>query len=191
MAALAFPLLAMAAAALLVALGIDTAEEASRKKGKKRADEASGSRDIPIAKTDAPARTDTKCKRCPPDCGAMLPVNWHMPPNSIAYQARITGFPPGMEWKFEDTDFDGFQSPLCLLQEAKADYDKFFDKKGKFGYFFQEGVFLAMTKQAKKQSGIVLRNPPTSMTYYFQTSMAYEYMKDRLLLMGFTVLLVP
>ncbi|WP_147310550.1 Tox-REase-5 domain-containing protein [Cupriavidus taiwanensis] len=31
---------------------------------------------------------------------------------------------------FAGLDFDGFRSPQCLLQEAKAKYDQFFDEYG-------------------------------------------------------------
>jgi hypothetical protein len=49
------------------------------------------------------------------------------------YQGRITGRPYSVEegwseeWVWEEIDFDGFQPAECLLQEAKGNYDQFFD----------------------------------------------------------------
>ncbi|HDR9289391.1 Tox-REase-5 domain-containing protein [Burkholderia multivorans] len=49
----------------------------------------------------------------------------------------ITGQPYSVEqgWSEESAwlgpDFGGFQQPTCLLQEAKGDYDRFFDSETK------------------------------------------------------------
>lgn len=96
-----------------------------------------------------------------------------------------------MEWLFEGKDFDGFKSNMCLLQEAKAEYDQFFNKEAKFVYPFQAKIFEKMKKQAVTQSMIVRRNKPAALTYYFQTPVACEYMTPTLADLGISVLLVP
>lgn len=178
-------------AALGVGLAAGAAGEAAINAARKRQAEADKAKSAPIARTDATTKEKEKCKECPPDHGALMPVNHRMSENSSGYQARITGFPPGMEWKFEGKDFDGFKSALCLLQEAKAEYDQFFGKNGKFRYPFQETIFLKMAEQAEAQALIVRRSTPASLTYYFQTPLAYAHMKTQLVILGITPLYVP
>lgn len=92
-----------------------------------------------------------------------------------------------MEWVFEGKDFDGFQSRLCLLQEAKADYDQFFKSNGEFKYDFQKNIFQNMVlKQATAQSNIVKDNPLASLKWYLQTPLAYEHMLPSLSALGIT-----
>lgn len=189
MAALALPVLEAIVLRVLAAIGVGVAGGVAVEEAQKRRKETDKASDEPIAKTDT--KPGEKCKECPPDKGSMTPVNHSMSQNSADYQARITGFPPGMEWHFEDIDFDGFKSGLCLLQEAKADYDQFFDKDGNFRYRFQKGIFENILKQAGKQSAAVRRNPPSSLTYYFQTPMAYEYMVRQLSKLGISVQFAP
>lgn len=128
MIALAYPALEAIAMRLLVALGLTAAGAATVDTVRKRKEEADNARTAPIARTDAQTKAKEKCKEWPPDKGSRVPVNHSMPPISAAYQARITGFPPGMEWSYLGIDFDGFRSSQCLLQEAKAQYDQFFDE---------------------------------------------------------------
>jgi hypothetical protein len=178
-------------AALGVGLAAGAAGEAAIDAARKRQDEADKAKSAPIARTEATTKEKEKCKECPPDHGALVPVNHHMSENSRAYQARITGFPSGMEWLFEGKDFDGFKSNMCLLQEAKAEYDQFFNKEGGFQYIFQEKIFFKMEEQAQAQSLIIKRNRPAALTYYFQTPVACKYMRPLLLSFGISVLLVP
>lgn len=178
-------------AALGVGLAAGAAGEAALEQARKRQEEADKAKSGAIARTEATTKEKEKCKECPPDRGALMPVNHHMSQNSMEYQARITGFPPGMEWLFEGKDFDGFKSGICLLQEAKAEYDQFFNKEGEFLYPFQEKIFVDMGKQALAQSIIVDRNKPAALTYYFQTAMACRYMKPKLLSLGISVLHIP
>ena len=96
-----------------------------------------------------------------------------------------------MEWRFEGKDFDGFQSNLCLLKEAKADYDQFFDEDREFRYPFQRGIFTGMQYQAQQQALIVRKNPPAALTYYFQTPVACSYMRPLITVLGITVLYAP
>jgi hypothetical protein len=195
MAAILVPVVEAAAVRVLAWLGVGIAAgvagEEAVKQARKRQEEAEMAKSAPIARAESTTIEKEKCKECPPDRGALVPVNHHMSDNSREYQARITGFPPGMEWLFEGKDFDGFKSAMCLLQEAKADYDQFFDEKGKLKYIFQEELFLKMQKHAVAQSMIVRRNKPAALTWYFQTPMACNYMRPVLTRMGITVLHTP
>ncbi|MEG1326641.1 MAG: Tox-REase-5 domain-containing protein [Janthinobacterium sp.] len=180
---------------ILLALGVAAAgavitDEALRKR-KKEAEEAKDARVTPIARAETRSEAKERC-RCPPDKGLLMAVPHSMSPAARDYQARITGFLIGMEWVFEGKDFDGFQSRLCLLQEAKADYDQFFKANGEVRYDFQENIFMRMElKQATDQSKIVMRNPPASLKWYFQTPLAYEYMEPKLAALGITTYYVP
>ncbi|ATD60429.1 MAG: Tox-REase-5 domain-containing protein [Janthinobacterium svalbardensis] len=196
MAAILIPVVEAVAVRVLAALGVGLAAgaagEAALKQARKRQEEADKAKSAAIARTEATTKEKEKCKECPPDRGALMPVNHHMSQNSMEYQARITGFPPGMEWLFEGKDFDGFKSSMCLLQEAKADYDQFFNAKGKLEYPFQEQLFVGkMQKQAIAQAMIVKINKPTVLTWYFQTPMAFKYMRPILVDMGISVLHIP
>ncbi|WP_321813899.1 MULTISPECIES: Tox-REase-5 domain-containing protein [unclassified Paraburkholderia] len=93
------------------------------------------------AGSGAPARDrsrDRQCK-CLAAKGNMAPVPYVMSDLSAQYQHFVTGFPPKMEWKFSNKDFDGFVEPRCRLQEPKAKYELFFDKNGKPKFFFFYG----------------------------------------------------
>jgi hypothetical protein len=131
------------------------------------------------AQTDAATRTRTRNCKCPPDSGAMAPVNHSMSDLSARYQQYVTGFPRGMEWKYCAKDFDGFQSPQCLLQEAKAKYDQFFDEEtGEPKWFFtwsEKKGFPKMRNQAKEQSDIVMENPPAKLKWYFMQPISWRY----------------
>lgn len=84
------------------------------------------------AKSNSAARAvpvpDESHAQCPPRRGWLVTRKWHMSEVSRDYQARITGLPPFTEWIFENIEFDGFRAPECRLQEAKAQYDQFFDR---------------------------------------------------------------
>jgi hypothetical protein len=112
-----------------------------------------------------------------------------MNPEPRRYQARIIGFEYlietdakgketrsgwNMEWFWEGINFDGFQNTQCLLQEAKANYDQFLDKKGKPLPFF-EG-FDDMVETIEEQGTVVRLNPPTKLMWYFQTPKTRELM---------------
>jgi len=129
------------------------------------------------------ARSTTACKKCPPDCGSMEPVKHHMNEAPSEYQARITGFPPGTEWKYMDVDFDGFRSIECLLLEAKGNYDQFlviepgFEPKPKFFFY----GFVKMRKQVERQWEVVSASRPARCNWYFQTPHTYELMSPYIL----------
>jgi hypothetical protein len=177
-----------AGVALLAALGIKVGGAVISEEAKRR------EQDTDQAETDDAAGTasdtETKsCDKCPPDCGQQVPVNHYMSEISHEYQERITGFPRGIEWEWDGIDFDGFKSPECLLQEAKGDYDQFFDKNGLVKPYFQG--FKVMADSAKRQSLPVNSNHPASLTYYFMTPLAYEYMSDRLAPFSIKSIYVP
>lgn len=176
--------------ALGIAAGAVLTDDALRKR-KKEAEDAKDARVTPIARAETRDDAKERC-RCPPDKGALMAVKHSMSPAARDYQARITGFLIGMEWVFEGRDFDGFQSRLCLLQEAKADYDQFFKSNGEFKYDFQEQIFENMAlKQAAAQSNIVKDNPPASLSWYFQTPLAYKHMRPQLTELGITTFYIP
>nr|WP_314544620.1 Tox-REase-5 domain-containing protein [uncultured Massilia sp.] len=153
MAALAVPLLEAAGAALLRALGVAAVAGAGavavNEAARKKADAADQAKTAPIAQAGTQTQTKDTCSKCPPDCGTLVERKWNMSENSRAYQARITGFAPYTEWNFKATDFDGFKSQACLLLEAKAAYDQFFDSATKPKVFFQIGGLRKIVNQAR------------------------------------------
>ncbi|NRO99481.1 hypothetical protein GWC77_26755 [Paraburkholderia sp. NMBU_R16] len=95
---------------------------------------------------------------------------------SREYQARVTGFEPYIEWTFANMEFDGFRSPDCRLQEAKARYDQFFDRKTWLPKrFFEIFGVPRMMRQARNQSAVVRNNPPAKLTWYFMQPISHEY----------------
>lgn len=128
--------------------------------------------------TIAEAGTQKKkesCKKCPPDCGDLVQRNWSMSDDSRSYQARITGFAPYTEWNFEGLDFDGFKSSECLLLEAKAKYDQFFDDDGDPDTFFQAIGSEKILSQAKKHSIIAQTNLPSRVHWHFMQPKSKQY----------------
>lgn len=182
MVAIVVPAVEAAAVRVLAALGVGVvagaAGEAARDAAKKRSEAADQAKSAPIAKTEATTRTKEKCKECPPDKGAPFnrsTAGWSE--TSIAYQARIGGLPVGAgfitEWLFNGVTFDGFDSSQCLLKEAKAKYDQFFDE---FGYRrdFWKGDE-ALLAQAVTQSTVALPQPPVQLRWYFMEPLSYRY----------------
>lgn len=192
--ALVEPLLVEAAKRVLIILGGAAAGGVAVEETKKRREEAEETKDEPISKAET--KTGRCCEKCPPDEGntwkrKVKDVNddW------VQYQAKITGMAVGPdyieEWKYKGKEFDGFKSNLCLLQEAKGNYDQFFKSKGDFKYLFQKDMFSKMLDTATKQMSVVRTSAPASLTYYFQTPLAYDYMKDKLTMLGIMVVLAP
>jgi hypothetical protein len=187
MAALAVPLVEVAVSHILAALGIGVAAGvgvaggAAIEQARKRQEEAEKAKSVPILRTESIAQSRTKCKECPPDKGVPFQRNFAVRKSWVDYQARITGMPNGptfiMEWKFNNVDFDGFVSAECLLQEAKADYDQFFDIWNDFKYDFQKVIFIKMTEDAVKQNLIAIPKPPVRLRWYFQMPVSYRYMQ--------------
>ncbi|SAK92038.1 hypothetical protein AWB80_06633 [Caballeronia pedi] len=118
----------------------------------------------------------------------MGPVNHSMPQLSAQYQQYVTGFPRGMEWIYMNKDFDGFQSSQCLLQEAKANYEFFFENNGKPNFMFLRGkgpknhgkvknrpAYERTRDQARGQSDIVRSSPPAKLNWYFMQLKFYTW----------------
>jgi len=168
---------------LLVALGVTVAGGAAIDEVRKRKEDADDARTAPIAQTDAQTKTKAKekCKECPPDKGTLVTRRWNMSDESRAYQARITGFAPYTEWNFRSADFDGFRSQQCMLLEAKARYDQFFDPEdGQPKLFFTlSGGERKIVLQAQAQSAIVIASPPARLTWYFMQPISYRYFTRR------------
>ena len=186
MAAAAPILIEAALGRLLVALGITVAGGAAIDQVRKRKEEADNSRTAPIARTETQTKAKEKCKECPPDKGTLVTRNWNMSDVSRAYQARITGFAPSTEWSFGGLDFDGFRSSECMLQEAKALYDQFFDPEdGQPKFFFTlSGGERKIVRQAQAQSAVVIASSPARLTWYFMQPISYRYFTRRFVTEG-------
>lgn len=178
MAALAEPIIEFAVTRLLAALGTGAVVVGGVDLAKTRAQEAQDAKATPLTKADATTRKK-KCDECPPDKGVFKPRNtagWSA--TSIAYQVRICGLPvgPGVitEWAFGGVDFDGFDSGQCLLKEAKAKYDQFFDDFGVRSWW-KEGVD-DMLDEFVRQSAAAQPRPPVKLNWYFMEPVSYRYM---------------
>lgn len=182
MASLGISLLEAAATRILAALGVGIAAgaagEAAREEARKRQQEAGEAKSAPISRSEAPAGTRRKCPDCAPDRGAPFnraTAGWSE--ESIAYQARIGGLPVGpgfiTEWLFNAVTFDGFASGECLLKEAKAKYDQFFDEFGYRRDFWKGDA--ALLAQAVAQSNAAAPQPPVQLRWYFMQPMSYRY----------------
>jgi hypothetical protein len=176
-----------------VAVGVGAANEASKKTTQSNTD----AKDKSVAKTETTTKEKKACEKCPPDCGELSEestAGW--PLNSILYQQRICAMPLAPtgkinEWKWNGPKFDGFDSSICMLKETKANYDGFFDALGEYKNPFVKFVFADMTTQADKQTNAVRGHPTVSLTWHFQTPLAYKKMQSTLSLMGIVVLYVP
>lgn len=146
----------------------------------RRSDAAAQSRSTPVATTTSQTSTRQACKECPPDCGSLVTRQWNMSDISREYQARVTGFAPFTEWNFASLDFDGFKTSQCLLQEAKAKYDQFFDPEdGQPKFFFKISGEAKVLQQAAAQSAVVQANPPSSLHWYFMQELSYLHFSSR------------
>lgn len=126
-------------------------------------------------------RTGERCKKCPADAGGVKITRHDMSPAARKYQGYVTGRPYGIdegrtgwneEWFWLGTDWDGFVSEECLLQEAKGNYDIFFEPWGRGAK-----VFMEMERTIARHASHIHRNPPTRLKWYFQTPKAYAQMK--------------
>ena len=179
MAALAVPLLEAAGAALLRALGVAAVAGAGavavNEAAKKKADAADKAKTAPIAQAGTQTQTKDTCSKCPPDCGTLVERKWNMSEDARAYQARITGFAPYTEWNFKATDFDGFKSQVCLLLEARAAYDQFFESAAEPKYFFKIMGLPKLLNQGIRQSEIVQTSPPSRLHWHFMQPLSHAY----------------
>jgi hypothetical protein len=189
MAGFAIPLIEAAAVRVLARIGVGAvaggaAHELSKtapspetvRERQEAADRAMAS---PVACTDVQTGgSKQKCLLCPPDKGAPFnrsTAGWSEA--SIEYQVRIGGMPVGpgfiTEWMFSGVTFDGFDSSQCLLKEAKAKYDQFFDDFGYRKDFWTGHV--ALLEQAIAQSAVAAPRPPVQLKWYFMESKSYRF----------------
>jgi hypothetical protein len=183
MVAIVVPAVEAAAVRVLAALGVGVvagaAGEAARDAAKKRSEAADQAKSAPIAKTEATTRTKEKCKECPPDKGAPFnrsTAGWSE--TSITYQARIGGLPVGpgfiTEWLFNGVTFDGFDSSQCLLKEAKAKYDQFFDDFRRVRGWWTEGAD-KLLEEAYRQGAAAQPRPPIQLRWHFMEPISFRY----------------
>jgi hypothetical protein len=155
---------------------VGVADEAA-KQIRKRQEESEEAKTVPIARTAS--QTKKKCEECPPDGGSPFLRNtagWSA--ISIAYQARICGLPVGLgfitEWSFNGVMFDGFDSPQCLLKEAKAKYDQFFDRFGVPKEWWEKSAEVIFD-EAMRQGAVAKPRPPVQLRWYFMEPTSYRY----------------
>lgn len=180
MAVLAIPPLVTAGEALLIALGVigtGVAVHEGAKEVRKRVEAAERSKATPIARAEPATHAKSQCK-CPPEHGAPFirsTAGWSQ--TAIEYQARIGGLPlvPGgiTEWLFAQPTFDGFDKSQCLLKEAKAKYDQFFDSFGRVKGFWKGEV--DVSNQFIAQARVVQASPPARLRWYFMEPKSYSY----------------
>ena len=187
MGALAITAIEAVAARVLVVLGVGAVAGAAGEQARERQKEADKATTTPIARTDAQTNTTKeKCKKCPPDTGTPFnrpTAGWSK--TAIAYQQRIAGLPVGpgfiTEWMFNGVTFDGFDTSQCLLKEAKAKYDQFFDDAGDPQEWWNgDGALLA---EASRQSGVAKPMPPVQLRWYFMQSKSYRFFSKALVVM--------
>lgn len=182
MASLAVPLIESVVARVLATLGVGVvagaAGENAKEQARKRREEADKANTTPISRTEAQTKARKKCPDCTPDRGAPFnrsTAGWSEV--SIAYQARIGGMPVGpgfiTEWLFSGVTFDGFDSSECLLKEAKAKYDQFFDDFGDPKEWWK-GDELIMA-EASAQSVVAKPQPPVQLRWHFMQPMSYRF----------------
>lgn len=182
MAGLAVPLIEAAAARALAALGVGVvagaAGEAAKSAARKRQEEADQAKASSIARAEALTKAKEKCKECPPDKGTPFnrpTAGWSE--ISVVYQARIGGLPVGpgfiTEWVFNGIAFDGFDSSQCMLKEAKARYDQFFDDFGDPREWWKGDEPIMV--EASAQSVVAKPMPPVQLRWYFMQPMSYRF----------------
>ncbi len=182
MAAIAIPAIEAVVVRVLAALGVGVvagaAGEAAKEQARKHQEEADKAKSAPIARTEAQTKARKKCPDCTPDRGAPFnrsTAGWSEV--SIAYQARIGGMPVGpgfiTEWLFSGVTFDGFDSSQCLLKEAKAKYDQFFDDFGDPKEWWKGDE--PIMAEASAQSIVAKPQPPVQLRWHFMQPMSYRF----------------
>jgi Restriction endonuclease fold toxin 5 len=188
MAALALPLLEAAAVRVLAVLGVGAATgiavETARKAAQERSQEAERATATPLARADtcatAAGAQHPACKTCPPVLGSPYLRNtagWSN--TTISYQLRIGAMPPGppgylTEWLYNGVHFDGFEPGQCLLKEAKARYDQFFDELGDVQPWWT-GSARTVLAEAGRQNAAAQPRPPVRLRWHFMQPKSYAY----------------
>lgn len=148
-------------------------DEASRRQ--QAADDA---RSTPIARSDAGTRQRDACKRCPLCKGSLTTrstAGWSEV--SIAYQLRIGGLaltPAGIqEWSYNGVSFDGVDLGACVLKEAKAHYEQFFNIYGQPQAWW--GGVTPIIEEAVRQDLAAVPEPPVRLEWHFMEAKPYGY----------------
>jgi hypothetical protein len=199
MAALAIPLLegageAIAAAwSAFVSSGAATATAGGAATAAVLALPGDKAQDNDKAKAEAQANTRTRdrpCK-CPPKKNGKPSPDLRMPAIARKYQdqvTEVTGYPKGIEWLLGGRRFDGFREPQCRLEEAKSNYDKFFDEdSGDPKYWWLNTGAAEMVETAGVQNSIALENSPCDLRWYFMEPISYRYMRKRFANSGYRI----
>ncbi|SOZ06539.1 conserved protein of unknown function [Cupriavidus taiwanensis] len=179
MASLAAPAIRLIATRVIQWLAAATAAGAAAEAARQRTKDADDAKTTPISRAEPQTKTKEKCKVCTPDMGRPFvrsTAGWS--PISIEYQARIGGMPvgPGVitEWQFSGVTFDGFASTECLLKEAKAKYDQFFDEFGGV-YGWWESSAKVIELEAYRQASTAVPRPPVRLRWHFMQPVSYRY----------------
>lgn len=166
-------------AALGVGVAAGVAGEAAKEQARKRKEQADQAKSAPIARTDVQTQSRKKCRDCTPDRGSAVTrstAGWSE--LSIAYQARIGGMPVGSgfitEWQFNGVTFDGFDSSECLLKEAKARYDQFFDEFRRVHVWWADGAN-KLVDEAYRQATAAQPRPPVQLRWHFMEPISFRY----------------
>lgn len=182
MASLAIPFIEGVALRVLATLGVGVAAgaagDAAREQARKKQEDADKVKSSPIARTETQTQKKTKCKECPPDEGTPYTRTFPKRKDWVDYQARIGGMPSGptyiVEWKYNAVKFDGFVSGECLLKEAKAGYDRFFDEWGQPKEWWAYNV-KGMIEEISGQSLAAMPRPPARLEWFWQEPLSYRY----------------
>jgi hypothetical protein len=188
MAGLAIPLVEAAALRVLAALGVGVAAgvatDAARRAAQERSAEAERASATPLARADtcaaAAGAQHPACKACPPVAGSPTyrnTSNWS--DITIAYQTSIGGMPPAppghiTEWMYNGVTFDGFDPSQCLLKEAKARYDQFFDEFGDTRPWWSRSR-LALLQEVQRQDAAARPRPPVRLRWHFMQPVSYAH----------------
>ena len=102
------------------------------------------------------------------------------------YQAYVTGFAAGTEWNFSGIDFDGYRSALCQLEEAKANYDQFFEN-GMPRYWWRDSGAADMIEEAGRQNSVAMQNPNTRLRWYFMQPICCNWATSEFIGRGYMI----
>ncbi|MBB5018303.1 hypothetical protein HNQ59_001591 [Chitinivorax tropicus] len=186
MAALALPFIELVATRVLIALGVIATGAAASdaiEQARKRQEEAEQAKSSPIAKTDAKTKEQERCKECPPNQGKPFQRNFPERKPWVDYQVRIGGMSNGatfiIEWDIGGVRFDGFVSAECLLKEAKAAYDQFFDEYGRPKRWWVHNIN-EMMREISSQSIAASPRPPVRLEWFWQQPISHRYFSSLL-----------
>ncbi|PWF48833.1 Tox-REase-5 domain-containing protein, partial [Massilia glaciei] len=79
-----------------------------------------------------------------------------------------------MEWMFNAVVFDGFDSSQCMLKEAKARYDQFFDEYGIPEVWWVKGRDKVIA-EAVSQGAAAQPRPPVRLRWHFLEPLSYRF----------------